>query len=97
MMTTFPFSTGMNGFIFDNLKHLEMYLGETVEWYLIGIGEEVDIHTVHFHGQPVIYQQWTKHRVDVIELFPGRLFTQSLRLRSIIISIGYTPPIRCRK
>ena len=64
----------MNGLLFDNLKHLEMYIGETVEWYLIGVGEEVDIHTVHFHGQPVIYQQWTKHRIDVVELFPGRLF-----------------------
>ena len=65
------FLAGINGLLYGNSKHLDAYLGETVEWYLIGVGEEVDIHTVHFHGQPVIYQQWTKHRVDVVELFPG--------------------------
>ncbi|XP_072029142.1 hephaestin-like protein [Amphiura filiformis] len=72
---------GMNGYVFDNLKHLEMYLGETVEWYLMGIGEEVDIHTVHFHGQPVVYQQWTQHRIDVVELFPGVFSTVQMNIK----------------
>ncbi|XP_072029158.1 hephaestin-like protein [Amphiura filiformis] len=72
---------GINGYVFDNVRHLEMYLGETVEWYLMSIGEEVDIHTVHFHGQPVVYQQWTKHRVDVIELFPGVFSTVQMKIK----------------
>ncbi|XP_072028297.1 hephaestin-like protein [Amphiura filiformis] len=72
---------GMNGYLFDNNKHLEMYLGETVEWNLIGFGEEVDIHTVHFHGQPVVYQQWMKHSVDVIELFPGIFSTVQVKVK----------------
>ena len=42
---------GINGFVFGNLKGLEMYQNERVDWYLVGIGNEVDIHTVHFHGQ----------------------------------------------
>ena len=42
---------GINGFVFGNLKHLEMYQKEKVDWYLVGMGNEVDMHTVHFHGQ----------------------------------------------
>ena len=46
---------GINGYIYGNIKHLEMNSGETVDWYLIGLGNEVDMHTVHFHGQTFIH------------------------------------------
>lgn len=42
---------GINGFVFGNLKGLKMYQDEKVDWLLLGIGNEVDMHTVHFHGQ----------------------------------------------
>ena len=42
---------GINGLVFGNLKGLEMYQKEKVDWYLVGMGNEVDMHTVHFHGQ----------------------------------------------
>uniref|UniRef100_A0AAY4ACI6 ferroxidase n=1 Tax=Denticeps clupeoides TaxID=299321 RepID=A0AAY4ACI6_9TELE len=48
---------------------LVMMEGETVVWYLLGLGNEIDIHTVHFHGETFIYKQ--AHRADVYELFPG--------------------------
>ena len=46
---------GINGYVFGNLKGLEMYRKEKVNWYLVGIGNEVDMHTVHFHGQTFLH------------------------------------------
>ena len=45
----------INGFVFGNLKGLEMYQKERVDWYLVGMGNEVDMHTVHFHGQTFLH------------------------------------------
>uniref|UniRef100_A0ACB8FFS9 Uncharacterized protein n=1 Tax=Sphaerodactylus townsendi TaxID=933632 RepID=A0ACB8FFS9_9SAUR len=41
----------INGKIFYNLPGLIMKEGENTNWYLIGIGNEIDIHTAHFHGE----------------------------------------------
>ena len=46
---------GINGFVFGNLKGLEMYQGDEVDFYLVGMGNEVDMHTVHFHGQTFVH------------------------------------------
>ncbi|XP_038057042.1 hephaestin-like protein [Patiria miniata] len=62
---------GINGFLFHNLHHLDMSKDDTVEWYLLGIGDEVDVHSVHFHGQTVTYRTGLVHRIDVFELFAG--------------------------
>ena len=45
---------GINGYVFGNLHGLEMTAGEKVDWYLVGLGNEVDLHTVHFHGQTFV-------------------------------------------
>ena len=46
---------GINGFVFGNLDSLKMYQKENVDWYLLGMGNEVDMHTVHFHGQTFLH------------------------------------------
>lgn len=45
----------INGFLYGNLPGLKMYSGEKVEWYLMGLGDLTDVHTVHFHGQSFVY------------------------------------------
>ena len=44
----------INGYIYSNGpdkgSQYEMFMGDKVAWYLIGFGNEADIHTVHFHG-----------------------------------------------
>lgn len=45
----------INGFIYGNLPGLKMYSGEKVKWYLMGLGDLTDVHTVHFHGQSFVY------------------------------------------
>lgn len=61
----------INGFIFGNLPGLVMLEGETVMWYVLGMGTEVDAHTAHFHGQTFVHRMNKAHRGDVIEVFPG--------------------------
>ena len=43
----------INGFIFGNLPGLMMKQGEKVRWYLLGMGNEIDLHTPHWHGETV--------------------------------------------
>lgn len=33
-----------------------MFQGEWVNWYLLGMGQEIDVHTVHFHAETFIYK-----------------------------------------
>ncbi|XP_067131458.1 hephaestin-like protein [Centruroides vittatus] len=61
----------INGRIYGSLEGLEANKGDRVAWYFIGLGNEVDVHTAHFHG--VTFVRWNegKRRSDVLELFPG--------------------------
>lgn len=62
----------INGFIFGNLPGLFMKQGEKVRWHLLGMGNEIDLHTPHWHGETVV--EGTRH-TDVIELLPGSMKT----------------------
>jgi hypothetical protein len=63
---------GINGFIYGNLPGLTMKLGEKVRWYLLGMGNEIDLHTPHWHGKTVTDG---RRNTDVIELLPGSMET----------------------
>lgn len=65
----------INGYIFGNLQGLEMNRGETVRWYVLGMGNEVDLHSPHWHGRTLRYQQ---RNTDVIELLPGSMATADM-------------------
>lgn len=62
----------INGFIFGNLPGLVMKEGEKVRWYLLGLGNEVDLHTPHWHGETVVYEG---RNTDVVELLPASMKT----------------------
>uniref|UniRef100_A0A8C4UIA2 ferroxidase n=1 Tax=Falco tinnunculus TaxID=100819 RepID=A0A8C4UIA2_FALTI len=47
----------INGKIYNSLLGLTMNEGDRTNWYLIGMGNEVDIHTVHFHAQTFIFKK----------------------------------------
>jgi FtsP/CotA-like multicopper oxidase with cupredoxin domain len=66
----------INGYIFGNLRGLTMQNGEKVRWYLLGMGNELDLHTAHFHGKTVLYK---RHRTDVIELLPASMATIDMK------------------
>jgi manganese oxidase len=62
----------INGYIFGNLPGLAMKQGEKVRWYLLGMGNEIDLHTPHWHGETVTDG---RRNTDVIELLPGSMTT----------------------
>ncbi|XP_017273415.1 ferroxidase HEPHL1 [Kryptolebias marmoratus] len=61
---------GINGKLYGNLHGLVMTQGQKVDWYLLGMGNEVDMHTVHFHAETFTYKTDHVHRADVYDLFP---------------------------
>lgn len=62
----------INGFIFGNLPGLMMKQGDKVRWYLLGMGNEIDLHSPHWHGETVTDG---RRNTDVIELLPGSMVT----------------------
>ncbi len=57
----------INGLVEGNLPMITMKKGERVRWYLLASSNEDDVHSVHWHGQTVIYNHM---RTDVVNLGP---------------------------
>ncbi|XP_078288378.1 ceruloplasmin isoform X1 [Panthera onca] len=65
----------INGRMFGNLQGLTMHVGDEVNWYLMGMGNEIDLHSVHFHGHSFEYKHRGIYRSDVFDIFPGTFQT----------------------
>ncbi|GBM15077.1 Hephaestin-like protein [Araneus ventricosus] len=61
----------VNGRIYGTLEGLVAKNGTKTAWYLLGMGNEDDLHTAHFHGQTFLIRSDTVRRGDVVDLFPG--------------------------
>lgn len=57
----------INGLIEGNLAMMTMKKGEHVRWYLFANGNEDDVHTPHWHGQTVLFNNM---RTDMVHLEP---------------------------
>ncbi|CAO2636085.1 Ferroxidase HEPHL1, partial [Lemmus lemmus] len=68
----------INGKIFGNLPGLIMTEDTMTNWYLLGIGSEVDIHTIHYHAESFLFKIDNFYREDVYDLFPGTFQTIEL-------------------
>lgn len=62
----------INGYVFGNLPGLIMTKGDRVRWHLIGMGDEDDIHTPHWHSTTV--RDGARY-TDVVELLPASMKT----------------------
>ncbi|XP_068176427.1 ceruloplasmin isoform X2 [Antennarius striatus] len=70
----------INGYMYANLNGLNMKAGDKIYWHLIGMGNNVDLHTVHWHGHSVEYKLGgDPHRTDVFDLFPATFQTVKMR------------------
>jgi len=66
----------MNGYLYGNLgtnPAIEITKGNLVRWYLLAVGNEVDLHTAHWHGNTVVSADGL--RSDVERLLPGSMIT----------------------
>lgn len=71
----------MNGYIYGNLPGLVTNVGDRVRWHLIGMGNELDLHTAHWHGETATigFKDFAR-RVDVVELLPASMATADMRM-----------------
>lgn len=60
----------VNGLLYANVNGMTMKINDTVRWYMIALGSELDLHGIHWHGQTLLYDG---HRTDVIELIPASM------------------------
>jgi len=69
----------MNGYLYGNLgtdPTIEVTAGELVRWYLMAVGNEVDLHTAHWHGNTVVTADGL--RSDVERLLAGSYTTADM-------------------
>lgn len=62
----------INGYIYGNMPMMTMKKGERVRWYLVTIGEGVNVHTPHWHGNTVLEHG---RRTDVVSIMPAQMVT----------------------
>ncbi|XP_053467469.1 ferroxidase HEPHL1-like [Ictalurus furcatus] len=65
----------INGFVYGNLPTLEVCLRCPVSWHLFGIGNDIDLHSIHFYGHTLLNQG---HRTDVLSVFPATTVTATM-------------------
>lgn len=65
----------INGLIEGNLPAMTMKRGERVRWYLFANGNEDDVHTPHWHGQTVTFNNM---RTDMVHLEPMMMVTADM-------------------
>ena len=74
----------INGYIFGNLTGLSMNSGDRVRWYIMGMGNEVDLHTPHWHGKTVRVGGFPNGRqTDVVEVLPATMITADMKADNV--------------
>jgi hypothetical protein len=58
----------INGRLYGNLDGMRIQKGSLARWYLLALGTEVDLHTIHWHGNTGVTQG---RRADVTMLMPA--------------------------
>jgi FtsP/CotA-like multicopper oxidase with cupredoxin domain len=66
----------VNGLMYGNCKFTNIATAEKVRWYIMDLGNELDNHTAHWHGNTVTF---IGSRTDVIFLGPSNLFTVDMK------------------
>ena len=70
------FRATINGYQYGDGPLIRIKKGEHVRWYLITVGEGLNTHTPHWHGNTVLVRG---HRTDVVSLAPAQMVTADMR------------------
>ena len=65
----------INGYMFGNGPKIVMYKGEHIRWYLMTLGEGINFHTPHWHGNVV---EVRGKRLDVFTMGPAEFVTADM-------------------
>lgn len=69
------FKFTINGYLYGNGPKIVMRRGEHVRWYVIDLGDGINFHTPHWHGNTVLFQG---HRTDVLDIGPAQMLTADM-------------------
>lgn len=67
--------TTINGYLFANMPVMTMHKGDRVRWYVISLGNGLNFHTPHWHGNVVTVNG---SRTDVLSLAPAQMITADM-------------------
>lgn len=62
---------GINGYVMDTLPGLVMAQDERTRWYLLSMGSNENIHSVHFSGHVFTVRKKEEYKMAVYNLYPG--------------------------
>jgi FtsP/CotA-like multicopper oxidase with cupredoxin domain len=65
----------VSGYIFGGPPGLVMDSGQRVRWHVLGMGNESDLHSIHWHAKSLRFRG---RNTDVIELLPGSMATADM-------------------
>ncbi len=69
------FKHSVNGLLYGNCKFTGIKTNDKVRWYVMDLGNELDNHTAHWHGNTVTL---SGSRTDVLYLGPANLLTADM-------------------
>ncbi|HZS21984.1 MAG TPA: multicopper oxidase domain-containing protein [Pseudonocardiaceae bacterium] len=65
----------ISGYVYGNGPVMTMRQGQRVRWYVMSMGNEVDLHTPHWHGNTVTVNGM---RTDTVSLLPATMVTADM-------------------
>jgi FtsP/CotA-like multicopper oxidase with cupredoxin domain len=69
------FRATVNGYQYGNGPVMTMKKGDRVRWYVVTLGEGINAHTPHWHGNVVL---WNGQRTDVLAILPAQMLTADM-------------------
>jgi hephaestin len=67
----------INGYVYGNGPTLTLRRGQRVRWYVMSMGNEVDLHTPHWHANTLTTMNGT--RTDVVALLPATMISADMQ------------------
>nr|ACO95359.1 coagulation factor VIII isoform a precursor (predicted) [Dasypus novemcinctus] len=61
----------INGYVMDTLPGLVMAQEQKIRWYLLSMGSNENIHSIHFSGHVFTVRKEQEHKMAVYNLYPG--------------------------
>lgn len=65
----------INGYVMDTLPGLVMAQDQRIRWYLLSMGSNENIHSIHFSGHVFTVRKKEEYKMAVYNLYPGAFET----------------------
>uniref|UniRef100_A0A452FA46 Coagulation factor VIII n=1 Tax=Capra hircus TaxID=9925 RepID=A0A452FA46_CAPHI len=70
----------INGYVMDTLPGLVMAQNQRIRWYLLSMGSNENIHSIHFSGHVFTVRKTEEYKMAVYNLYPGQWAPKLARL-----------------